>query len=220
MAPLDPSISSLWPGDRPPPNPGCQERLSSCENLLSRRFFQNYIRFLSTPARQRGLFCLTWLRNVLETGVIWPGFRCGFPPRQHTPSVWKCWLLPLGHPHPLPVSGPRSGGPPSQSGGCSPKKSDTESMPTGSLTVHTQGLPPHRSPLFPQFSEFANLLVMHQSLKSKNAQKLRRAHALLLEERPSLPAAPPMPVTSPLLPGQTSLLPHMQTLAEGVQRQL
>lgn len=154
LAPLDPSISSLWPGTAP--NPECQERLSSCENLLSRRFFQNYIRFLSTPARQRGLFCLTWLRNVLETGVIRPGFRCGFPPRQHTPSVWTCWLLPLGHPHPFPVSVPRSGGPPSQSGGCSPKKSDTENKPTGSLKVHTQGLSS------PQFSEFANLFMMHQ----------------------------------------------------------
>lgn len=117
---LSPSVGTLrpinlllvaWDRPRRPPNPGCQERLSSCENLLSQRFFQNYIRFLSTPARQRGLFCLTWLRNVLETGVIRPGFRCGFPPRQHTPSVWTCWLLPLGHPHPLPVSGPRSGGP-------------------------------------------------------------------------------------------------------------
>lgn len=48
--------------------------------------------FLLPQLVSRGLFCLTWLRNVLETGVIQSGFRGGFPPRQSTPSVWT-WRL-------------------------------------------------------------------------------------------------------------------------------
>lgn len=44
--------------------------------------------FLPPQLVSGGLFCLTWLRNVLETGVIQSGFRGSFPPRQSTPSVW------------------------------------------------------------------------------------------------------------------------------------
>lgn len=58
---LNPSISSVWPGT--PPMLDIGESLNSCEKLLSqRRFFQNYIRFPSTPARQRG----TLLPNMVE----------------------------------------------------------------------------------------------------------------------------------------------------------
>lgn len=65
-------LSMAWD----PSNAGRRERLGSCENLLSQvRFFSKIISgFLLPQLVSGGLFCLTWLRNVLETGVIQSGF--------------------------------------------------------------------------------------------------------------------------------------------------
>lgn len=72
----------------PPPRPGHQESLTSCENLLAqRRFFQNDIRFPLSPARQREPLLPNMVEECLRNWCdsVWLQLRFS----TQTPSVWK-----------------------------------------------------------------------------------------------------------------------------------
>lgn len=102
-----PSLWHLWAHQPPPCGLRPLQLWTSGGSAAVRTFFlEGFSKiisfFLLSQLVSRGLFCLTWLRNVLETGVIQSGFRWGFPPRQSTPSVWMPWLTTLGAPTPFP----------------------------------------------------------------------------------------------------------------------
>ena len=88
------------------------ERLSSCENLLAQRgFFQNYIRFPSTPACQQGTLLPNMVEECLRNGceAVWLQRRFSTQ-TEHTKCLDTAAHYLRRHPHPWPVSRPWSGG--------------------------------------------------------------------------------------------------------------